>query len=259
MRCCRTGSALAASSLAVLVLGLIGLLAAGLPSPAAGQQGEPPTNLMVLPTDITHDSLITVMRSFALGLGVRCEYCHVPEEPGSRELAFARDDDPDKRKARVMLRMVMMINDSILPSLPGRDTPGVDVSCVTCHHGLPRPMQMQDVLAEATKSAGADSAASAWRNLKERYYGSGSYDFGVRPVLEAARTLQREEQPDGAERLLLFATDQFPKEPGPWLELGGVREAKGDTTGAVAAYRKALEIDPDNRQAKERLGKLTGG
>ena len=38
-----------------------------------------PENLKVLPKDISSDELSTTMRGFAMGLGVRCETCHVGE------------------------------------------------------------------------------------------------------------------------------------------------------------------------------------
>ncbi len=37
-------------------------------------------NLEVLPQDIEIRALIGIMRDFAIGLGVRCQFCHVGEE-----------------------------------------------------------------------------------------------------------------------------------------------------------------------------------
>jgi len=51
-------------------------------APAAGQ--FPPdsvVNLQVLSEDMTPRQVIRVMREFSMGLGVRCEHCHVGE-PG---------------------------------------------------------------------------------------------------------------------------------------------------------------------------------
>ena len=39
-----------------------------------------PQNLQVLPADISPGELSRIMRGNALGLGVRCQYCHVGEE-----------------------------------------------------------------------------------------------------------------------------------------------------------------------------------
>jgi tetratricopeptide (TPR) repeat protein len=41
-----------------------------------------------------------------------------------------------------------------------------------------------------------------------------------------------------------------------YLGLGTVREATRDTAGAVAFYRKALDLDPELKEARERLGGL---
>ncbi len=101
---------------APLILGIALLL-----TPCAAQAQFPPdsfTNLQVLPEDIGTRQLIGTMRSFALGLGVRCTFCHVGEE--GQPLAtydFAADDKPQKLKAREMVRMVRSINIDHLASL----------------------------------------------------------------------------------------------------------------------------------------------
>jgi hypothetical protein len=41
--------------------------------PAAGQIPDSFTNLQVLPPSIGRDSLVSIMRSFSLALGVRCQ------------------------------------------------------------------------------------------------------------------------------------------------------------------------------------------
>src|SRR3989454_2661956 len=51
------------------------------------------TNLKVLPKTSGKQELIATMRSFALGLGVRCTYCHVGREGAPLDsLKFAADD-----------------------------------------------------------------------------------------------------------------------------------------------------------------------
>ena len=54
------------------------------------------------------------MRGFSRALGVRCQYCHVGEEgqPLS-EFDFASDDNPNKDRAREMLRMLGTVNDHL--------------------------------------------------------------------------------------------------------------------------------------------------
>lgn len=87
------------------------------------------------------------MRGFALGLGVRCEFCHVGE-PGQPLSAFdfAADKKKTKLKAREMLKMVRAINDDHLAGMDERSSPPIDVTCVTCHHGNSRPVTIQHVM-----------------------------------------------------------------------------------------------------------------
>ncbi len=100
------------------------LCAAGAVAPSTTHAQFPPdsfTNLQVLPEDIAPRALINTMRGFALGLGVRCHFCHVGEEGTPLpEFDFAADEKPTKRKAREMLRMARAINAEFLPRLEER-------------------------------------------------------------------------------------------------------------------------------------------
>jgi hypothetical protein len=64
-------------------------------------QGPPaPKNLQVLPKDISREDLMKVMRGASQGLGVQCNFCHVPRE-------MDKDDKHEKIVARHMFTMVM--------------------------------------------------------------------------------------------------------------------------------------------------------
>ncbi len=90
-------------------------------------------NLRVLPPNITHDELIATMRGFARGLGVKCNHCHVANPSGSKEeFDYPNDAKPEKRAARVMLRMVRTINAQYVSKV---NEDGQTVGCVTCHRG----------------------------------------------------------------------------------------------------------------------------
>lgn len=119
------------------------------PAPLA-QEGpnvfENPKNLKVLPEDISPRQLRDFMRSAAMGLGVRCWFCHVGEE--GQDLStfdFASDEKPHKAAARIMFRMVMDINGNHLSELAKLDMGHDDeeeapsVRCVTCHAGEQKP------------------------------------------------------------------------------------------------------------------------
>ena len=120
---------------------------------AAGQQAQspesapkrprfqPPTpkNLKVLPPFISPKELMETMKKFAMGLGVRCNYCHVGEEGKPLDTYdFASDEKPAKQNARLMIEMVRHINAETLPRLKMDDQPEA-VTCYTCHRGKVHP------------------------------------------------------------------------------------------------------------------------
>jgi hypothetical protein len=131
--------------------GFVVLLAAGLaaqaPAPgqapgAAGGQGRgtpaPPQNLQVLPKDIPRPELNAMMQSFAQGLGVQCAYCHIAEGRGGRN-DFAADDKAPKKTARLMIKMMGTINDTIVTGVGKPAADVTKVQCATCHRGAAIP------------------------------------------------------------------------------------------------------------------------
>jgi len=110
--------------------------------PAQPAQEAPPgfQNLQVLPMDIDRRELMNYMKGFAMGLGVRCWYCHKGEGDDLSKFDFAADEKRTKAAARVMLRMVKAINEDHLSKVPReKDAAPVTVMCATCHRGQPRP------------------------------------------------------------------------------------------------------------------------
>lgn len=101
-----------------------------------------PTNLQVLPKDISHEELIATMRGFAGALGVKCGFCHA-ENPATHKLDFASDAKEDKNIARIMIRMTQTINGQYMPQVHDPDAMPEDkhVSCGTCHRGHQMPTQ----------------------------------------------------------------------------------------------------------------------
>ena len=88
-------------------------------------------NLKVYPKDISKQDLISDMRTFALGLGVRCSHCHVGDESKPLPEDFASDAKETKKIARIMLRMRDNINQNyLLPSRVGGPR-FAKVQCVT--------------------------------------------------------------------------------------------------------------------------------
>lgn len=214
-------------------------------------------NLQVLPRDISHDELIVIMRNFSNSLGVRCTHCHVPYAGGPPDsLNFASDDKETKDVARGMMRMVRAINGDLLPDIDQLGERPMAVGCMTCHRGAPRPLMLEDTLLTVARGQGADSAVAAYGRLRTQYYGRSTYDFGERSLTLLASRLVAEGRQADARRILELNAQQFPSSAGVAFELGRVHEALGDRERAIEQYRRALSIQPNNRQAQERLRAL---
>lgn len=237
-----------------------GFVLAMFPAALAAQGRFPPDslrNLKVLPATMTPREVVNVMRGFATSLGVRCQYCHVGEE--GQDLAtfnFAVDEKPTKEIARTMLRMVQAINGQHLSQIAQRRTPPVEVTCATCHRGVPVPRPLSDVIAQTAQAGGLDSAIRAYRNLRERFYGRNAYDFSEGTLIQAAQPLQQARLFDEALGLLRLNTEFFPQSSQNQTGMGEVYRARGDTAAAIAAYRRALDLNRNDGAARQRLREL---
>jgi photosynthetic reaction center cytochrome c subunit len=99
-------------------------------------------NIQVL-KDIPADQLIPTMQFIAASLGVECDFCHVEHE-------MQKDDKKPKLRARKMISMELAINKSHFNN-------EVEVTCYTCHRGLPHPVGTPILTAEASKAAAKDT------------------------------------------------------------------------------------------------------
>lgn len=100
-----------------------------------------PTNLQVLPKNISDKQLIATMDAFRHALGVECSFCHA-ENTKTHQLDFASDTKPDKTIARTMIRMTETINTQYLSTIHDPDATPAEktVTCGTCHRGHTMPV-----------------------------------------------------------------------------------------------------------------------
>lgn len=106
--------------------------------PAAAQLPTKFTNLQILPKDATQAQVVATMKGFALGIGVRCEFCHVGEGNDLSKFDFASDEKAPKATARKMLRLLAAVNEQLADVGTGPAGPA-KVTCFTCHRGAPKP------------------------------------------------------------------------------------------------------------------------
>jgi len=96
-----------------------------------------PTNIKVLPKNITGDEVIKVMHQYEGDLGVECEFCHA-RNPETKRNDFPSDANPVKDKARLMIKMTDDLNAKFLAQLSDHKSADA-VTCGTCHRGLSHP------------------------------------------------------------------------------------------------------------------------
>ncbi|HMU44982.1 MAG TPA: c-type cytochrome [Chitinophagaceae bacterium] len=97
-------------------------------------------NLKVLPKDISDEKLDSIMQTYNIALGVKCNFCHVAVKNVPDSLDYASDAEPMKENARKMMEMVISINktyfnfdQSVRPEYLNT------IHCKTCHRGEPFP------------------------------------------------------------------------------------------------------------------------
>jgi hypothetical protein len=97
-------------------------------------------NLKILPKNITHEQMDSVMHHFTASLNVKCNFCHIRNEE-TKQWDFASDDNKHKLVARNMMKMTQKINDKYFDVTGSKNNLNAQlmVTCYTCHHGSTDP------------------------------------------------------------------------------------------------------------------------
>jgi hypothetical protein len=97
-------------------------------------------NLKILPQDISDEKLDSIMKSYTVALGVKCDFCHTQVKSFPDSLDYASDAEPMKEEARKMMRMTIYINQTHF-YFDENERPEYlkTVTCKTCHRGEPFP------------------------------------------------------------------------------------------------------------------------
>jgi tetratricopeptide (TPR) repeat protein len=246
--------------LAIIVcLGAVAIAMFAIPASSSAQDQwkwpDKPQNLQVLNKDWPGSRLSPVMRGFTRALGVRCSYCHVGEE--GKDLTtydFVSDANPNKNRAREMLRMLGDVNDHLKKLEPSGDK-RVNMWCHTCHRGRPRPMTLEEELGEKYRANGIDAALNHYQELRKNYYDRGAYDFSERSLNSFGYELLEKDNPS-AIRVFNLNTQLFAKSPNVWDSLAEAYLKAGNVKLAKRHYETSLKLNPKNDSARENLKKL---
>jgi hypothetical protein len=248
------------TGLALATLLLTASIATAQQPPAAGggqRAGGPPpmSNLQIFPKDTPREQVVATMQAFTYALGVQCNYCHVQEGRGGRN-DMASDEKPTKKAARGMMLLAREINTK-LPEAIGKPADATTrVGCATCHRGVPIPKQITDIMTEAAAGGGPAAGLAKFKELREKFYGGQSYDFSEGALITMAQRANTAKKYDDALAYLQANLEYYPKSARSYSAMAQMKNAKGDKPGAIAALEKAVELDPNNAQAKMQLENL---
>jgi tetratricopeptide (TPR) repeat protein len=241
------------------LLGIISLaILSSIPSRTQESWSWPakPSNLQVLPKEWPGSKLRPLMTGFTRALGVRCPYCHKGEE--GKPLStydFASDENPNKNRAREMVKMLSSINDHLKNIQPSGDK-RINVRCETCHRGRPRPMTLSEELGEQYRMKGLQPALDRYAELKTKYYGRGAYDFGEAALNDLGCQVLENKDAAGAIQVFKLNAKQFPQSGNVWSSLAEADVKAGDLKMAKKNYEKALKLDRGDENSKEMLKKI---
>jgi len=225
------------------------------------------TNLQVWPTDTPRAVVLNFMNAFNRSLGVECAYCHVQN---NGRFDFASDEMRTKRVARKMILFRDSINVELAAivdkpvtagptSIEARPGAPTRVLCASCHHGLPIPAPLGDAISEAEKTGGVNAGLAKFKELRAKFYGGQQYDFTDIALVGIANTALNQKRPDDAMKYLQANLEYFPKSSQTYQAMAQVKNTKGDKAGAVKDLETAVQLDPQNNQAKNQLQQLRGG
>ncbi len=134
----------------------------------------------------------------------------------------------------------------------------MQVECKMCHRGIRKPYLLRTELRAVIETDGVEAAVARYRELRAEAMDAGIYDFGVWEMNELARQLETDGRVTEAVHMLELNEEFHPRDASIPRELGPLYETLGRAEDAVAAYRRALGLNPRDRRSLERLRALGG-
>ena len=119
------------------------------------------------------------------------------------------------------------------------------------------PRTLRNALGGALDAKGVDSAVALYRELRTRYYGTAAYDLSESALLGVANDASRANKTPAALALLKLNLGFYEKSAGTYSAMANISLAGNDTASAIAALKKAIELQPNNPQAQGLLTRLT--
>jgi len=107
------------------------------------------------------------------------------------------------------------------------------------------------VLGETLTNHGVDAAVKQYHELKKS--DANGYDFAERALDRLGELLLRKKRGADAIVILQLNAAEFPKSSNVYVSLGDAYAQEGKKQEAAANYKRALEADPKNKEAEDKL------
>jgi tetratricopeptide (TPR) repeat protein len=193
-------------------------------------------------------NLLADMQTYAQALGVTCEYCHTAP-------ANSLQPQPKKDIARTMIAMTRDLNTQVQLATGKAAVEAMRVECATCHRGVAIPRPLGQLIGQTLQYKGIEAAVAQYRELRARYYGRASYDFGEDELVNLARTIASA-RPDDAIALMQLNIEFNPKSAKSYALMGFAYTRKFDDASAIIHVQKAVDLEPENGEFQGQLAQL---
>lgn len=208
---------------------------------------ENPSNLQILSSDISPEQLRDTMLSIGQQVGIRCSRCHDfdANTPFDKQ-DYSSDSAELKRVAREMMLMVQGINETLSAIDRGRDHKGLTVQCVTCHRGVSRPRQIEDIFEHTMNEEGLAAAIVEYKELREIWYAMSAYDFTAWKLGEVAQSIIDAGNTEGGMDVHALNFELNSGDGSIYYHRGETYEKQGRFGDAIKDYQRALEMEPES-------------
>ena len=192
-----------------------------------------------------------------------CETCHDPHDlhKGAGSASYyaniCMQCHAENLPAKVALHQHTASSDCVTCHMPKRRTEDVVHAVMTDHLIQRRPRPAKDLLAHRQELP--DTSAYTYRGPVKPYLldrPSATSDDQLYGA--AAQVIDSTNLQAGIPALAELLRTRHPNQPNFFIELGDAMRHTGDDSGAIAAYRQALELDPLSSRAQRRLGVALG-
>lgn len=123
-------------------------------------------------------------------------------------------------------------------------------------YDMPR-RSIADLIFKTISEKDVAAAIREYRALKTSP-AAGEYDFGEMELNRVGYQLLQMKKVAEAIEIFKLNVEMYPKSANVFDSLGEAYMTSGDKESSIANYRKSLELDPNNTNAKSRLATLTG-